>query len=410
MAAKKIVMAYSGGLDTSVMLKWLKDKYDAEIIAVTGDLGQNEDLTEVEEKAYKTGASKVIVKDLTDEFVHNYIFPSLKANALYEGEYPMATAIGRPLLAKSLVSVAEEEGADAISHGCTGKGNDQVRFEVGIRSLNPDLEIIAPLRTWEMRSREDEIEYALKNNIPVGVNKEKPYSIDENLWGAAVECGELEDTTNEPPADAYLMTSDPKTSPESPDKITIEFENGIPVSINGVEMDGKSIIEKLNKIGGKHGIGRMDIVENRLVGIKSREIYEAPAATILIEAHKQLEKLVLDKVTFRYKQSVSEKFSNMIYDGLWFSPLFDSLKAFIDSTQQNVTGKIDMELYKGSMRVLSRYSPYSLYDKGLATYSEDDTFDHKAAEGFIQLYGLPYETIKKVQKRNKKVYDNAVGQ
>jgi argininosuccinate synthase len=396
MAKKKIVVAYSGGLDTSVMVKWLNDKFDAEIITATGNLGQRGELEGLEEKALKTGAVKAVVKDLRYEFVTEYLWKALKAGAVYEGVYPMACSIGRPLLAKMLVDIALKEGADTVAHGCTGKGNDQVRFEVGVQTLAPHLNIIAPLREWEFKSREDEIDYAIANKIPVKVTKEKPYSIDENLWGIAVECGVLEDPTNIPPADAYQITTDPKYAPDDSEIVTISFEKGTPVCLNNSIVDPIEIIEVLNKVGGAHGIGRIDLIENRVVGIKSREIYETPAAVILHKAHYELEKLVLDRETFRYKQDVSNKIANLIYDGLWFSPLFKSLMAFVDSTQENVTGDVTMEFYKGNINVLSRSSRFSLYNIELATYSTDDKFDHKASEGFIKIYGLPYKTVSQV--------------
>lgn len=393
MAKKKIVVAYSGGLDTSVMVKWLNEKFDAEIITATGNLGQRAELEELEEKAIKTGAVKAVIKDLRHEFVTEYLWKALKAGALYEGEYPMATAIGRPLLAKMLVDIANAEGADYVAHGCTGKGNDQVRFEVGVQTLAPSLGIIAPLREWEFKSREEEIDYAVENKIPIKITKAKPYSIDENLWGIAVECGALEDPTNVPPDDAYQITTDPKLSPNKPETVTISFEKGIPVCLNNCITDPVEILEKLNEIGGKHGIGRLDLIENRVVGIKSREVYEAPAATILHKAHHELEKLILDKETFRFNQVVSDKVANLIYDGMWFTPLFNSLMAFVDASQQNITGDVTIELYKGTLTTLSRSSAYSLYSKELATYTEDDKFDHKASEGFMKIYGLPYKTM-----------------
>lgn len=393
---KKIVVAYSGGLDTSVMIKWLNDKFDAEIITATGDLGQRAELEGLEDKALKTGAVKSVIKDLRYEFVTEYLWKALKAGALYEGEYPMATAIGRPLLAKMLVDIANEEGADFVAHGCTGKGNDQVRFEVGVQTLAPNLEIIAPLREWEFKSREDEIDYAIKNNIPIKINKKNPYSIDENLWGIAIECGVLEDPTEAPPADAYQITTNPKYAPEQSEQLTITFEAGVPVALNNTITDPVQIIEELNKIGGKHGIGRLDLIENRVVGIKSREVYEAPGATILHKAHHEIEKLVMDKETFRFKQGVSDKVANLIYDGLWFTPLFNALMAFVDSTQQNVTGEVVIELYKGNLSVVSRNSIYSLYSKELATYTDEDKFDHKASEGFMKIYGLPYKTMTQI--------------
>ncbi len=401
MAKNKIVVAYSGGLDTSVMVKWLSQKYDAEIITVTGNLGQTSELVNIEEKAKSTGASKSYVANLQKEFIDEYAWKALKGGALYESEYPLATAIGRPLLAKLMVEIAEKEGANMVAHGCTGKGNDQVRFEVGMKTLNPDLQILAPLREWEFKSREEEIIYAKDNNIPISVNIEKPYSIDENIWGVATECGVLEDTTLAPPEDAYQMTTNPKDAPDQSETITLTFEKGIPVAIDGVEMPGYQLVSTLNGIGGKHGIGRFDIIENRVVGIKSREVYEAPAAQILHEAHFQLEKLTLDKDTFRYKQNASNTYANLIYDGFWFTPLFKSLTAFFDSVQERVSGEIVMELYKGTTKIISRSSDNSLYSQELATYTEEDAFNHKDAEGFINITSLPHMVITK--HSNKKM-------
>ena len=400
MPQSKIAVAYSGGLDTSVMVNWLKEKFDADIITVTGNLGQISELEGLEEKAAKSGAVKSIIKDLRHEFVTEYVWKALKAGALYEGTYPLATAIGRPLLAKILAEAAIEEGAEFVAHGCTGKGNDQVRFEVGIQTLAPQLSIIAPLRFWEFKSREDEIDYALANNIPIKVTKESPYSIDEKVWGIAIECGVLEDPSVAPPEDAYQITTNPKYAPDEPETITINFEKGIPYGLNNELIGPVDLLEKLNIIGGRHGIGRMDMIENRVVGIKSREIYEAPAAIILHKAHHELEKLIMDKETFRFKQGVSNKVANLIYDGLWFSPLFDSLTAFVDSTQENLTGEVKLELYKGNITVLSRNSVFSLYNMKLATYTNEDTFDHKASEGFIKIYGLPYKTMTEIKLKN----------
>ncbi|HSR17152.1 MAG TPA: argininosuccinate synthase, partial [Ignavibacteriaceae bacterium] len=335
----KIVVAYSGGLDTSVIVKWLIEKYDAEIITATGFLGQVNEIKGVKEKAAKTGAIKSFVYDLREEFLTGYVWKALKAGALYEGEYPMATSIGRPLLAKMLVDTAIQENADAVAHGCTGKGNDQVRFEVGVQSLAPHLKVIAPLREWEFRSREEEMESAMKLNIPVNATKKSPYSIDENLWGIAVECGALEDPEAAPPDDAYQITVDPKYAPEKSVVITIGFEKGIPVTLDGIELGAVELVTQLRDIGAANGIGRLDLIENRVVGIKSREVYEAPAAIILHAAHKELEKLILDKETSRFKQHVSVIYANLIYDGLWYSPLFKSLTSFIDSTQENMTGE-----------------------------------------------------------------------
>lgn len=393
MYKRKIVVAYSGGLDTSVMVKWLSKNYDAEIITVTGILGPSTELDGLEEKALKTGAIKAHLIDLQEEFVSNFAFKALKAGALYEGVYPLSSSLSRPLLVKILIDVALAEGADSIAHGCTGKGNDQVRFEVGIQTLAPQINILAPLRFWEFKSREDEIDYAMEHDIPINVTKKSPYSIDENLWGTAVECGILEDPTNSPPEDAYQITVNPIIAPSEPEIITIIFEKGIPVKLNDHNYTAAEIVKELNLLGGKHGVGRIDLIENRVVGIKSREIYEAPAAVILHKVHYELEKLVLDKETFRFKQNVSNHIANLIYDGLWYSPLFQSLMAFVDSTQEPVSGEIVIELYKGNINVLSRTSPYSLYDIELATYAAGDTFDHKAADGFLKIYGLPFKTI-----------------
>ena len=401
LAKKKIVVAYSGGLDTSIMVKWLNDKYDADIITVTGHLGETAELEGLEEKAIKTGASKAYVIDLQEEFISSYVWKALKAGALYEGTYPMATAIGRPLLAKLLADIAIKEGADTVAHGCTGKGNDQVRFEVGVQTIAPSLKILAPLRVWEFKSREEEIDYAQQHNIPVKIKKDKPYSIDQNLWGIAIECGVLEDPTVAPPEDAYQITVDPKKAPDTPELVTIQFEKGIPVALNGKKVSGVELVITLNKIGGAHGVGRMDLIENRVVGIKSREVYEAPAAVILHKAHLELEKLILDKDTLRYKADVSNKYANLIYDGLWFSPLFDALTAFVDSTQEFVTGEIVLELFKGTAIIKSRSSVYSLYSKELATYTVEDTFDHSAAEGFLTITGLPYKTMTQLHNKLK---------
>ncbi|MGC8898519.1 MAG: argininosuccinate synthase [Bacteroidota bacterium] len=397
MEKPKIVVAYSGGLDTSVMVKWLKDRYDAEIITYTGNLGQKAELMSIAEKARRTGASKAYIEDLRWEFVRDYVLPALKAGALYEGAYPLATALGRPLLAKHLVEVARKESATTIAHGCTGKGNDQVRFEVSIGALDPSMKAIAPLREWEFKSREEELAFAKANSIPVAVTVEHPYSIDDNLWGVAVECGVLEDPMAEPPADAYQITTAPESAPSTPEYVEIEFEAGIPVALNGVPMDGVQLIETLNEIAGAHGVGRIDLVENRLVGIKSREIYEAPAATVLHAAHRELERITLDRLVFHFKQIVSNEYASLIYNGLWFSPLREAFDSFINKTQEYVTGLVRMKLYKGSVVVVGRTSPYSLYDKSLATYSAEDSFDHKASEGFIKIFGLPLKTISRIR-------------
>jgi len=356
---EKILLAYSGGLDTSVSIKWLKEKFAAEVITYTADLGQKQDWKKVKEKALATGASKAYIDNLEKEFVDNYVIKGLKANALYENKYPLATALGRPLIVEKMVDIAKKENVDALAHGCTGKGNDQVRFEVGFKALAPELEVIAPLRDWEFKSREEEIEYAKENQIPVDATKSSPYSIDQNLWGVSIECGLLEDPWNEPPADAYLWTKDPHESPDNELKLEIEFKKGKPISLNGTIMDTKDIIKKLNEIGGQYGIGRIDLVENRLVGIKSHEIYETPAAEILLKAHIALEELTLDKETKQFKNMIENKYASLTYNGLWFSPLKKHLDKFIEETQQNVSGTIKLKLYKGSCTVIGRKSPYS---------------------------------------------------
>ncbi len=399
MSKQKIVVAYSGGLDTSVMVHWLKKNYDAEIITFTGNLGQSKELEGLEEKALKSGASKVYIQDLTKEFLEDYAFQALKAGALYEEAYPMATSLGRPLLAKALVEIARKENATIVAHGCTGKGNDQVRFEVSVGALAPDIKCIAPLRTWEFKSREEEIDYAIANDIPVVATKNNPYSIDDNIWGTAIECGVLEDPMIEPPEDAFLHTVSPENAPDEPEIVTIEFEAGIPKSINGKEMDCISIVKLLNEIGGRNAIGRIDMIENRLVGIKSREIYEAPAATILHIAHKELERITLEKSVMHYKTLISHEYANLIYNGLWFSPLREALQAFVDKTQEKVTGLVKLKLYKGTIKISGRTSPFSLYDPALATYTVEDQFDHSASEGFIKIYGLPLKTINRVMQK-----------
>ena len=397
MSKKKIVVAYSGGLDTSVMVKWLMDHLQAEVITATGDLGQKRELSGVQAKAYATGASKVYIKDLKEEFVKEYVFPALRAGALYEKCYPMATSLGRPLLAKLLVDVARKEGATCVAHGCTGKGNDQVRFEVSVAALAPDLTVLAPLREWEFKSREDEIVYARKHNIPVAATMGSPYSIDENIWGTSVECGVLEDPMVEPPADAYQRTVAPELAPDTPEYVDIEFEDGVPVGLAGSRLDPVSLVFTLNDIAGAHGVGRIDLVENRLVGIKSREIYEAPAATVLHFAHTELERLTLDKSVFHMKNQLAAEYANLVYNGLWFTPLKSALDAFVQETQKTVTGNVRVKLFKGNVAVAGRTSVYSLYNAQLATYTEEDKFDHKASEGFIAIYGLPVKTFHQVK-------------
>jgi argininosuccinate synthase len=395
--AEKLVLAYSGGLDTSVAVKWLHEEYGYDVIAVTIDVGNEKDFTVIKDKAIKVGAIKSLVVDAREEFVNDYIFPALKANAIYEGHYPLATALARPLIAKILVDVARNEGAKAIAHGCTGKGNDQVRFDVGINSLAPDLKIVAPAREWGM-TREELIQYASKYGIPLPITSKSPYSIDENLWGKSTECGVLEDPWNEPPEDAFNWTKSVNDAPDEAEYIEIGFEKGIPVSLNGKKVDGICMIRKLNGIAGNHGIGRIDMVENRLVGIKSRETYEAPAANVLLAAHQSLETLTLAKTQYRFKQTVSRELSNLVYEGLWFSGHREDLCAYVNSTQRFVTGDVRLKLHKGNCTVVGRKSPYSLYSHGLATYAEGDQFDQSAAVGFIKLWGLPAKIQGQIQK------------
>lgn len=386
---KKVVLAYSGGLDTSVMIRWLIEHYGCEVIAFSADVGQQEDMEKVKEKALATGASKVYVYDLKEEFLREYCFKALKAQAIYEGKYLLGTALNRPIISKYLVDVAAQEGADAVAHGATGKGNDQVRFEASTRALDPDLKVLAPVREWEFKSRQEEIEYAKRHNIPVEATLERPYSIDLNIWSISIECGVLEDPWQEPPEDAYLVTKSPQETPDEPLYLEIGFERGEPVSINGKELDPMSLVTRLNEIGGEYGVGRIDLVENRLVGIKSREVYEAPGATILYTAHKELEHLSLDREAFRFKQHISIKYADIAYYGLWFSPLREALDAFIDKTQEAVTGTTKVKLYKGSCIPVGRRSPYSLYDYKLATYDQEDAFEHRAGEGFCKIWSLP---------------------
>lgn len=398
MKKQRIAVAYSGGLDTSVMVHWLKERHHAEIVTVTGNLGQSKELAGLAEKAYATGAKKVYIQDLRREFVEEYLWPSLKAGALYEHTYPMATSIGRPLLAKALVEVARRERCTAVAHGCTGKGNDQVRFEATIAALAPDLKVLAPLREWEFRSREEEIAYCERHGIPVAATKKSPYSIDENIWGTSIECGILEDPMAEPPEDAYQRTVSPKKAPDRMQYVTIGFRGGIPVSLDGKALDGIALIDALNAIAGANGVGRMDLVENRLVGIKSREIYEAPAAVTLHFAHRELERLTLDKEVMHAKAKIAHDYADLIYNGLWFSPLRVAYDAFIDETQKVVNGTVRVKLYKGAVEIAGRTSPNSLYDTRLATYTEEDSFDHKASEGFIKIFSLPLRTYYRVNR------------
>ena len=386
---KKVVLAYSGGLDTSIIIPWLKENYGCEVIAVAADVGQGKELSGLEEKAIKTGASKLYIEDLTKEFVEDYIFPTMKAGAKYE-EYLLGTSFARPVIAKRIVEIAIAEGADAIAHGCTGKGNDQVRFELTIKAFAPQMKIIAPWRIWDIKSREEEIEYAEARNIPLTITRETNYSKDMNLWHLSHEGLDLEDPANEPNYDKILeLGVSPEKAPDSPTYVTISFEKGLPVAINGEKLDSVKIIEVLNKVGGENGIGILDIVENRLVGMKSRGVYETPGGAILYHAHSALETLTLDKETSHYKALIAQKFADLVYNGQWFTPLREALSAFVDKTQENVSGEVKLKLYKGNIMNASITSPYSLYSEDIATFGADESYNQKDAEGFINLFGLP---------------------
>lgn len=386
---KKVVLAYSGGLDTSIIIPWLKENYGCEVVAMAADVGQGEELEPLEEKAIKTGASKIYIEDLKDDFVQNYVFPLLKAGAVYEGKYLQGTAIARPIIAKRLVEIAVAEGADAIAHGCTGKGNDQVRFEFTAKALAPQLKVIAPWREWDIKSRDEEIDYALARGIPVPVSKEKPYSMDRNLWHISYEGGVLEDPDFEPQEDMFLLTVSPEKAPDKPTYVTIDFKQGEPVAVDGERMSPVALVQKLNDIAGANGVGRADLVENRLVGMKSRGVYETPGGTVLMCAHRELEYLTLDRDTMHYKELIAAKYAELVYYGLWFTRLREALDAFVSVTQQPVTGSVRLKLYKGSIIVSGRTSPNSLYREDLATFGADDVYDQKDAAGFINLYGLP---------------------
>ncbi len=402
---KKVVLAYSGGLDTSCAVRWIKDTYGAEVICFSAFIGEVSDRKLLAKKARSGGASKIYIEDLKEEFVQDFVRPALWAHARYEGKYYLATSLGRPLIAKHLVRIAEKEKAEFVAHGCTGKGNDQVRLELGVKALNPKLKVIAPLREWAFNSREEEIDYAKKYNILVSATKKSPYSIDKNIWGLAIEAGVLEDPWKEPPADAYFMTQPVEKAPRNPQYLEIGFKAGIPVSLNGKAMTFVAMIEKLNELGGKYGVGRVDQIENRLVGIKSRELYEAPAATILQLAHEELEGFVMDREFIHYKRVLSEKYSELVYYGLWFTPLRESLDQFFAANQDRISGVIRIKLERGNAVVVGRQSPNSGYSEKLATYSGKDEFDRTASEGFMKIWGLPYEgkmAKKSSQKRGKK--------
>ena len=396
---RKIVLAYSGGLDTSVLLKWLQEKYEANVVTVTLDVGQKEDLNAIEEKAKKLGVLNHYSLDTKQEFVEKYVFPAVKANALYEEKYPVSTALSRPLIAEKLVKIAEKEGADAIAHGCTGKGNDQVRIEVTAKALAPEMSVIAPVREWKM-DRNAEIEFAKQHGIPVSVSVEKPYSVDQNLWGRSIECGILENPETEPPEDVFEWTVSPEKAPDKPEYLTLEFENGVPKTANNKTMNPLTLIDYVNEVAGRNGVGRIDHVEDRLVGIKSREVYECPAATVIIEAHKDLEKLVLTRHEFSFKQQVDVLWSNLVYTGLWNDPLKEDLDAFVESTQKRVNGKVKLKLYKGGLRVVGRSSPMSLYDADLATYNIKSTFNQSSSAGFIELWGLQTRVANALKRKS----------
>jgi argininosuccinate synthase len=398
----KFVLAYSGGLDTSVLIKYLQEKLSAQVITVTVDVGQGEDLKAAEEKAKKLGVIKHFSIDAKEEFVKEYIFPAIKANALYEGKYPISTSLSRPLIAKKMVEIAEKEGATGLAHGCTGRGNDQVRFDITLGALAPEKQIIAPVREWGL-TREEEIEYAKTKGIPVS-DSAKKYSIDSSVWGRAIECGLLEDASQAPPDDAYEWTTAPEKAPDKPEIVTITFETGVPVAVNGKKLVPLALIEEVNKIAGRNGVGRIDHIEDRIVGLKSREVYECPAATVILEAHKDLEKMVMTRHQVLFKQQIDAQWVFLAYAGLWVDPLKDDLDAYINSSQANVTGEVKLKLYKGSLLVIGRSSPNSLYDKNLANYNIKTSFNQSYSKGFIELWGLQtrmYNSLKEASKKAK---------
>ena len=402
---KKVVLAYSGGLDTSIIIPWLKENYDnCEVIAVSGDVGQATELEGLEEKAKKTGASKLYIEDLNKEFIEDYVFPTVKAGAVYENKYLLGTSFARPIIAKRIVEIALAEGADAICHGCTGKGNDQVRFELAIKAFAPDMKIIAPWREWDLKSRDEEIDYAEAHNIPLKITRETNYSKDRNIWHISHEGLDLENPANEPMynKEGFLeLGVSPEQAPDKPTYVTIHSEKGIPTAIDGVEMGAVELVKKLNELGGANGIGIVDLVENRLVGMKSRGVYETPGGTILYHAHNKLEELTLDRDTYHYKQNVALRFAELVYFGQWYTPLRKALSAFVDSTQEQVTGDVKLKLYKGNIIDAGVTSPYSLYDEDIATFDEDEVYDQKDSAGFINLFGLPI----KVQGKKGFRYD-----
>lgn len=394
----KVVLAYSGGLDTSIIIPWLKENYGAEVIAMCADLGQGEELEPIRAKALASGASKVYIEDLRREFVEDFVFPTLKAGAVYEGKYLLGTSFARPLIAKRMVEIAAQEGADAVAHGATGKGNDQVRFEVTACALNPDLKIIAPWREWHIRSREDAIEYAQARGIPVPVTKAKPYSRDRNLFHLSHEGGDLEDPWNEAPLDLFMLTTPPEQAPDEPTYVEVGFERGVPVGVDGRRLDPVTLLETLNRLGGENGVGIVSLVENRLVGMKSRGVYETPGGTILHAAHRELESLTLDRMTSHFKEAIAIRYAELVYDGVWYSPLREALDAFVDKTQETVTGTVRVKLYKGNCVAVGARSPHSLYSHDLATFSRDEVYDQRDAAGFIKLFGLPLEVRARLRR------------
>lgn len=397
---EKVVLAYSGGLDTSIIVPWLKENYDCEVIAACMDVGQGDDMTEIENKAISSGADKVYIEDLKEEFIKEYVFKAIKAEALYEGKYLLGTSLARPVMAKKLVEIAHKEGAKYICHGCTGKGNDQVRFEVGIASFDPGLKIIAPWRIWDIKSREDAIDYAEARGIKIPVTKEKIYSMDKNLWHLSHEGGDLEHLKNEHKREMYQMTTPPELAKDEPTYVQIDFVKGIPVKLNGEEISPVQLIEELNAIGGINGIGVIDILENRLVGMKSRGVYETPGGTILYAAHREIEYATVEKETLHYKRLIAEKYGELVYNGLWFSTLREALDAFVDTTQRNVTGSVKLKLYKGNIMVAGIVSDYALYNEGISSFGASELYSHKDSEGFINLFGLPYK-IQAMVSKNK---------
>ena len=399
---KKVVLAYSGGLDTSIIIPWLKETYGYEVIAVCADLGQGEELEPLEEKAIQTGASKIYIEDLRDEFLTDFIYPTLKAGAVYEQKYLLGTSFARPLIAKRLVEIARREGAEAIAHGATGKGNDQVRFELTVKALAPDLKIIAPWRIWNIRSRDDAIDYANERGIPIPVTKKRPYSMDRNIWHLSHEGGELEDPWNEPAKDVLLISKTPEEAPDQATYIELEFVKGIPVALDGEKLGPIALLEKLNAIGAENGIGTIDIVENRLVGMKSRGVYETPGGTILYEGHKQLENLCLDRQTMHFKEIIAGRYAELVYDGVWYSTLREALDAFVDKTQETVAGTVRLKLYKGNLSAAGTKSPYSLYSEEFVTFGADEVYDQKDAEGFINLFGLPLKVRALMMEKEQK--------